>query len=116
MEITNAEIDAPVAVIHLTGQFWEDKDFTLFSGKVRDLLDIGITLFITDLSRVSFISSQALGLFISLHKEIHETGGRFVLYQPAGCVKEVIEISGVAKAMKIVYSEEEIAAFKRSIA
>lgn len=94
--------------IQMIGQFWERKDFILFREQVDGLLDKGVSQIVVDLSRVSFISSQGLGLLVQVFSEVKKHNGDLLLFKPKGCVNEVIEISGLDMSMKIIYSEKEL--------
>ncbi len=97
--------------IQMIGQFWERKDFVLFHEQVQALLEKGVVRIIVDLSRVTFISSQGLGLLVKVFSEVKENKGELLLFKPTGCVGEVIEISGLDLSMKIISSDKELASY-----
>jgi anti-anti-sigma factor len=108
MDINISQVNESTATIHMVGQFWEHADFVQFREKVNELIEKNMNYIFVDLSRVSFLSSQALGLFISIYAEVNKQDGNFILYKPMGCVKEIIEISGLDLSLKILHTEKEM--------
>ena len=75
MEMNVLQPDEGRGTIQMIGQFWERKDFILFREQVEGLLDKGVSQIVIDLSRVSFISSQGLGLLVQVFSEVKKRGG-----------------------------------------
>lgn len=66
----------------------------------------------TDLSGLEYISSAGLGVFISHLDEFTNNNVKLVLFGVRESVKQVFDILGLEKLLKIVTSEEEaLAAF-----
>lgn len=63
---------------------------------------------VIDLSRITFITSQGLGLFISLSKMLQDSDKRLILFNPRPDIKKTIEIAGIDLVIKTVYSEEDL--------
>ncbi len=108
MEINVSQQGDSHGVIQMIGQFWEQNEFNLFRKHIKELYEKGITRIVVDLSRVSFISSQGLGILVAVFSEVKNQKGDLILFKPKGCVKEVIEISGLDMTMKIAQTDEEL--------
>ncbi len=108
MEMNISQPTEQLSTIQMIGQFWTSEEFDLFQKHVRALLDKGVTRIVIDLSRVSLISSQGLGVLVTVFSEVKNNEGELILFKPQGCVKEVLEISGLHLPIKIVYTTEEL--------
>lgn len=108
MEMNISQPTEQQGTIQMIGQFWTSEEFNLFHEHVRVLLDKGVSRIVVDLSRVSFMSSQGLGLLVTVFSEAKSKNGEVILFKPQGCVKEVLEISGLHLPMKIVHTTEEL--------
>lgn len=108
MEINISQPNEYCGTMQMIGQFWEPNDFVLFQEHIKELLDKGGKRIVIDLSRVSFISSQGLGLLVTAFNNVKERGGELIMLKPKGCVKEMMEISGFNIFMKIVESDKEL--------
>ena len=58
------------AKIQMIGQFWKQDELNLFKKQIKELCDTGIKQIIVDLFRLSFISSQGLGLLVTTFSEL----------------------------------------------
>lgn len=67
-----------------------------------------VNTIVIDLSRITFITSQGLGLFISLSKILQDSDKRLILFNPRPDIKKTIEIAGIDLVIKTVYSEEDL--------
>lgn len=109
MEINISQPDEYRGIIQMIGQFWEHSEFKRFQEYSNQFIDKGIKHIVVDLSRVSFMSNQGIGLLVTVFSEVKKQGGELILFRPKGCVKEVLEISGLDKPIRITYSEKELA-------
>lgn len=71
---------------------------------VKDRVDT----IVIDLSRITFITSQGLGLFIYLSKMLQESNKRLILFNPRSDIKKTIKIAGIDLVIKTVYSKEDL--------
>jgi anti-anti-sigma factor len=110
MDITILPRHEDCGTLQMIGQFWDPNEIKTFGEKVNTMLYAGIKKIVIDLSRMSFISSQGIGAMVVLFKTLSVQDILVVFYKPEGCVKELIEISGLAMVMKIAFTEEELAA------
>ncbi|HBA83271.1 MAG TPA: anti-sigma factor antagonist [Verrucomicrobia bacterium] len=69
---------------------------TLFEQQCNHLLDQGVTQIIADLGGVDQISSAGLRSILVISKRAAEKGGKLLLYNLGGAVKEVFDLSGFA--------------------
>ncbi len=107
MEMNVSQPDQNTAMIQMIGQFWKKEELILFKKHINELVDKGVNKIIVDLFRLSFISSQGLGLFVTTFSELKEKDCELVLNRPKGCVKEMIDLSGFDMFMKIDETNEE---------
>ena len=60
---------------------------------------------IVDLSRVSFIASLGVRMFISTARSLSSRGGRMALYAPVADVAEIIDTMGLAEIIPVAADE-----------
>lgn len=108
MEINISYPKGEYAHMQLVGQLWEHEEFTLFKNNILSLLKKDIKKIVVDLGRLSFISSEGLGLIVTMFNDAKNAGAEIIIYKPKGCVREVLEISGFDSFMKIMYSKEQL--------
>lgn len=101
MEMNISQPDQYSPTIQIIGKFWKKEEFDLFKEQIIKLFDKGARKIIIDLSRMSFISIQGLGLFMDTYSKLKEDKCELALNGPKGCVKEMIELSGFDTFMKI---------------
>ena len=87
------EIDA-----HTCGQM--DTAFTT-------ALDEGTRYIIVDLSRVSYMASRGLGVFLNARKLLESRGGNLILVAPNDIVESTIGVLGFDSIFTIVATEAE---------
>jgi anti-anti-sigma factor len=92
----------------LTGQFWRPEDIDAIERYVSVCIAAHRPLVILDLERISFINSHALGLFVRLHNQCNEAGGKLILYQPQTSVRDMIEVAGLPLFIPLADSTEEL--------
>ena len=97
-----------VSTAKLIGQLWERCELKDFEDEVMASLRRGARTVVLDMSRLSFINSQGLGLLVRLYIQMSKADNRLILYNPRSSVQETIQISGFDQFMKIVYTEEEL--------
>jgi anti-anti-sigma factor len=106
VQISLIEENGDNVIIGMSGQYWETSDLIKFENYVQNSIENGRKCVKIDLSRVSFISSQALGLLVSAYRDIKKVDGRLVLLKPQGTVKEMIEIAGLDEIMEVEELEQ----------
>jgi anti-sigma B factor antagonist len=107
MELSSST-SANTGFITLIGQLWQKEDLRSVEEAVEKILVSGILQIVLNVDRLSFISSQGLGLIARVFARLQEKNGIMLLFNPHSSVLEVIEISGFDLFMKIVKTEEEL--------
>lgn len=95
-------------VIQMIGQFWEHKDFAPFDEEIENFVNKGLKEIVLDMARLSFISSQGLGLLVKAFSKMKDMNGRLILLRPSGTVRDEIEIAGFSSFMTIIDSKKEV--------
>jgi anti-anti-sigma factor len=92
------EIERPgdVTVLKISGRM-DAQNARFFEEECQRLLDAGEKSLIGDLGNLQFISSAGLKSLLTLSKKVAEAGGKFLLYNLGGAVKEVFEFSGLSE-------------------
>ncbi|NNF06210.1 MAG: STAS domain-containing protein [Candidatus Eisenbacteria bacterium] len=78
MKISRNDRDG-IAILKLEGKIMGGPDADLFQTQVKDLLAEGQNKVLLDLGKVSWVNSTGLGILISGHKTIENSGGSMKL-------------------------------------
>ena len=89
------------------GKMCEITDYSELKTAVESLKS-GKNAVVIDLGRVTFITSQGLGMFISLFKSLKKSGRKFILFNPRDDVRRTIVATGISSVIPIVRTEEEL--------
>jgi anti-anti-sigma factor len=92
----------------LAGQFWQRDDMDALEQYVAVCITAQRPWVILDLDRLSFVNSQALGLFVKLHMRCSEAGGKLILFAPRSSVRDIIEIADLPQFMAVAATSEEL--------
>ncbi len=79
----------------------------MFEEKVLGVIDGGEARFVIDLSRLDYVSSAGLRVFILASKRLTPAGGKFVLCSLQESVRQVFDIVGFYSIFSIHDSENE---------
>jgi len=101
MQIAVAQEENSNVTINMSGQYWEASDLIKFESYIHEWIDKGAKVIKVDLSRVTFVSSQALGLLVAAFRDIRQVDGKLILVGSQGTVREMIEIAGLDELMEI---------------
>lgn len=82
----------------------------------EELILGGNRLMVADLQQVNFISSAGLRVFLIAQKELTRVGGEIILFKATESVMHVFAMSGFHALLKIIASEEELAAVCTGVA
>jgi anti-anti-sigma factor len=93
-------------ILGLEGQLDAGSSKT-FEEKILAVIDRGETRFVVDLSRLDYVSSAGLKVFLLASKRLHLSGNKLVLCSLQEPVKEVFEIVGFFAIFSIVNSKDE---------
>ena len=106
MEIKISKKNTHIRVLPV-GKMCDLPDYEEFKKTIRIIMD-EINTIVIDLNRITFITSQGLGLFISISKMLQDSGKKLILFNPRIDIKKTIEIAGINFVIKTVYTEEEL--------
>jgi len=62
---------------------------------------------VLNLSKVSFVDSSVLGVFLGRYKRVSKNGGRVIIVSPQPQVRRILEVSGLFRIMGESDSEAE---------
>ena len=62
--------------------------------KIEAQITAGARMIVADLNQVNYVSSAGLRTFLTVQKSLKGAGGEIVIYQAAGMVEEVFDLSG----------------------
>jgi anti-anti-sigma factor len=79
----------------------------LFEEKVLGVIDEGETRFVIDLSRLAYVSSAGLRVFLVASKRLSPAGGKVVLCSLQEPVQQVFDIVGFYSIFSILNSRDE---------
>jgi anti-anti-sigma factor len=79
----------------------------IFEEKVLAVIDGGETGFVIDLSRLDYVNSAGLRVFLAASKRLTPAGGKIVLCCLQEPVKEVFDIVGFYQVFSIFNSKDE---------
>jgi anti-sigma B factor antagonist len=94
----NSELHADTARLTPSGEL-DIATAPQFEQEVRSLLARSVQRVIIDLSRLTFIDSSALRLFIVLNDRSASEGWTLSLIRPTGQVRSVFEITGANESL-----------------
>lgn len=76
---------------------------TLSSPQLEGELDLkGVTELVIDLSKVTYISSAGLRVFLVAYKTLAQEGGKMTLTSPQEAVRKFLAITGFSKILTIL--------------
>lgn len=107
MKITVSSIKNNSVTIELIGQMWENHDLIVFREKIDELCCLGIKRLYLDLSSLSFISNQGLGILVNAFSEIKNNDGELSIYKPQASIMELLDLCGLTSYMKIIVESDK---------
>ncbi len=75
--------------------------------KISTLLSEGVLNYYIDCSKLTYISSAGLGVFISYLDDIQQKNGKLIFGQMKDNVKDVFELLGLDKLVTIINHDQE---------
>ena len=100
-------------VIDIAGKIDRLKDSIVLKSYINTLIEKGRVAIALNLCKVTYLDSGALNVLIYCHETLKKKGGRMVLIEPSEYVRDVLEVVGLAKLVKIFSSQED---FKHALA
>ncbi len=94
-------------LVHLEGQFYVP-DAELFKAKLHHFVEKGIQKVHVNMSKLDFIDCAGLGVFVSLHNQLNNRGGRLTLTGMRDHVRELFRITNLLNVLNIqeIYVEK----------
>jgi len=101
-EITNGE----TTIIGIEGRL-DTTNYGILGNKLMSLIDGGQVKIIMDCSKMEYISSSGLRVFLLGLKKITIMNGRFILSDLQETIREIFEIAGFTTIFEIYKTKEE---------
>src|SRR5258708_5911355 len=97
-----------VTIVNFTDRkILDEQNIQAISEQLHGLVDsAGRKKLLLNFGNVEFLSSAALGKFITLHKKLQGVGGKLVLCNIAPQIREVFEITRLDKLISIKTDEQ----------
>jgi anti-sigma B factor antagonist len=89
--VVNSRMDGDVAVLSNFGGLLNDPRHFDAGRDVRELLDQGVRKFVLEMANIREMGTTALGLLVTLTRQVRQSGGQVVLARPGRVVVEYIE-------------------------
>ncbi len=106
MEIGGSE-KGKFFVINIVGKIDRLKDSIVLKSYINTLMEKETVTIAIDLSEVTYLDSGALNVLIYSQNSLSNKGGQLVLIKPNEYVKDVLEVVGLNKLVKIYSTQEE---------
>lgn len=106
MEIGGSE-KGKYFVITIIGKIDRLKDSIVLKSYINTLMEKDTVNIAIDLSEVTYLDSGALNVLIYSQNTLGKKGGHLVLIKPNEYVKDVLEVVGLNKLVKIYSTQEE---------
>lgn len=94
-------------VVELVGKIDRLKDSIVLKSYINTLLEKDLVNIALNLSEVTYLDSGALNVLIYSHNMLKKRDGNLVLIEPNEYVKDVLEVVGLDKLVRIYPTEEE---------
>ena len=105
--VVHGRVDGDVAILSNIGGLLNDPRHFDAAREVRDLLDQGIRKFVVELADVRELGPTALGLLVTMTREVRRAGGQLVLARVARSVVDEIEAMRMDDYWDVADSVEE---------
>ncbi|HUI93609.1 MAG TPA: STAS domain-containing protein [Chitinivibrionales bacterium] len=106
MEIGGREVNK-FHVIDVAGKIDRLKDSIILKSYINTQLEKNIVRIALNLSQVTYLDSGALNVLIYSHNALKKREGLLVVIEPNEYVKDVLDVVGLNKLVKIYATEEE---------
>jgi len=94
-------------IIDVVGKIDRLKDSIILKSYVNTLLEKNVLKIALNLSQVTYLDSGALNVLIYSHNTLKKRDGLLVIIEPNEYVKDVLDVVGLNKLVKIYSTEEE---------
>lgn len=94
-------------VVDIVGKIDRLKDSIVLKSYINTLIEKGRVAIALNLSKVTYLDSGALNVFIYSHDTLSKKGGQLALIEPSEYVKDVLEVVGLTKLVKMYLTQED---------
>ena len=94
-------------IIDIAGKIDRLKDSIVLKSYVNTLLERNLHFVAMNLAKVTYLDSGALNVLIYCHNTLRKKSGSLALIEPNEYVRDVLEVVGLNKLVKIYSTEEE---------
>lgn len=94
-------------IIDIAGKIDRLKDSIVLKSYVNTLLERNLYFVAMNLAKVTYLDSGALNVLIYSHNTLRKSNGSLALIEPNEYVRDVLEVVGLNKLVKIYSTEEE---------
>jgi anti-sigma B factor antagonist len=106
MDIASSE-KGKFVVVDIVGKIDRLKDSIVLKSFINTLIEKERTAIALNLSQVTYLDSGALNVLIYANEALAKKGGHLALIEPNEYVKDVLEVVGLSKVVKIYSSQED---------
>jgi anti-sigma B factor antagonist len=94
-------------IIDIVGKIDRLKDSIVLKSYINTIIEKGSVNVALNLSGVTYLDSGALNVLIYSHNTLSKKGGMLALIEPNEYVRDVLEVVGLNKLVKIYSTQEE---------
>ena len=94
-------------VVDIVGKIDRLKDSIVLKSYVNSLMEKGRVAIALNLSKVTYLDNGALNVLIYSHETLSKKSGRLALIEPSEYVRDVLDVVGLTKVVKIFPTEED---------
>ena len=94
-------------VIDIVGKIDRLKDSIVLKSYINTVIEKGVVNVALNLASVTYLDSGALNVLIYSHNTLSKKSGMLALIEPNEYVRDVLEVVGLNKLVKIYSSQEE---------
>jgi stage II sporulation protein AA (anti-sigma F factor antagonist) len=94
-------------IVDIIGKIDRLKDSIVLKSHINTLLEKNIQKIALNLSQVTYLDSGALNVLIYCHNMLKKKDGKLVIIRTNEYVKDVLDVVGLNKLVKIYGTEEE---------
>lgn len=95
------ETEADVAILHLQGNFFGDRETQKLRSVLRRLASDGNTKVVIDLGGVRRMNSMSLSVLVEMHTNYVKRGGRIILANVDKSMEDILTITRLARVFEI---------------
>jgi anti-anti-sigma factor len=96
-----------VFIVSIVGKIDRLKDSIVLKSYINTIIEKGVVSVALNLSSVTYLDSGALNVLIYSHNILSKKGGVLALIEPNEYVRDVLEVVGLNKLVKIFSTQEE---------